>query len=110
LLQEVNESGRSFRCIYDVNEVIGPFSRGNGEELKCINEVRGLRNRQFINEDEDEISDSEDSQFNPNNVQDFGSKDPDPRAIGEAEISHLVNSNKNLNEEEKNILIDLLKS
>jgi hypothetical protein len=45
--------------------------------------------------------DLEDSWFNPSSIRSMNSEDPDSCAISEVDISCLVNSNDNLNTEEK---------
>lgn len=73
-----------------------------------IFEVRGsLGNRQIV--DEEMWYRPESIQLIPNHIRTLGNECPDPRAISEVEISNLVGGNSYLKEDEKIILIDLLR-
>jgi hypothetical protein len=103
-LSEVDDVRRNTRSINKVSrsneiEVVDVIEQSlleYEESPLCVNAIDSLGNRHFIGREVRERGTPGDSLFCHNGKQELGSAVPDPRAITEAEISHLVKVNENL--------------
>jgi hypothetical protein len=105
--RSINEVSRSNEI--EVVDVTEQRLLEYGECPLCINAIDSLGNRHFTGRDVRDRCTPGDSLYFHNGKQELGSAVPDPRAITEAEISHLVEVNENLSGNEKYVLINLLK-